>query len=92
MSLSFHFTLSAAANVTAEELVEFLKSVETDARKMGFRPTTVLDAGFDTPERREFARRLTTGQRRERGRRGALAACANFTPLTLSMALATSRI
>jgi len=32
---------------------------------MGFRPTTVLEADFDTPERREFARRLTTGHRLE---------------------------
>ena len=32
---------------------------------MGFRPTTVLEAEFDTPERREFARRLTTGHRLE---------------------------
>lgn len=61
MGLSYHFTFAAAANVTAETLVEFLKSVETDARKMGFRPTMVLNASFDTPERREFARRVVRG-------------------------------
>ncbi|MCU0784943.1 MAG: hypothetical protein MUF81_13050 [Verrucomicrobia bacterium] len=61
MGLSYHFTLSAAADVTAETLVEFLKSVETDARKMGFEPTMVLNAVFDTPERREFARRVVRG-------------------------------
>ena len=32
---------------------------------MGFRPTKVLEAKFDTPEGREFARRLTTGPRLE---------------------------
>lgn len=61
MGLSYHFTLSAAANVPADTLVEFLKSVEADTKKMGFAPTTVLDAAFDTPERQDFARRLTTG-------------------------------
>jgi hypothetical protein len=61
MGLSYHFTLSATANVTAEKLVEFLKSVETDARKMGFQPTMVLNAAFDTPERREFSRRVVPG-------------------------------
>lgn len=61
MGLSYHFTLSAAADVTAEKLVEFLKSVETDARKMGFQPTMVLSAAFDTPERREFSRRIVPG-------------------------------
>jgi len=28
---------------------------------MGFNPTLVLNAAFDTPERKEFARRLVTG-------------------------------
>jgi hypothetical protein len=44
-----------------EDLVAFLKSVEADAKKMGFQPTTVLNAVFDTPERREFARRVVRG-------------------------------
>jgi len=61
MGLSYHFTLSAPANVTAEELVEFLKSVEMDAREMGFQPTMVLNATFDTTERREFSRRVVPG-------------------------------
>ncbi len=61
MGFSYHFTLSAAANVSAEELVEFLKSVERDARKMGFDPTAVVNATFDTPERREFSRRVVRG-------------------------------
>lgn len=60
MSLSYHFTF-AAADVAAETLVEFLKSVEADARKMGFHPTMVLDATFDTTDRREFARRVVRG-------------------------------
>jgi hypothetical protein len=58
MSLSYHYTFSAPAKVTADELLEFLESVESDAKGMGFKPTMVLEAVFDTPERREFARRV----------------------------------
>jgi len=58
MSLSYYFTFSAPAKATADELLEFLKSVESEAQKMGFKPTLVLEAVFDTPERREFARRV----------------------------------
>ena len=65
MGLTYHFTFSAPATVTADELLKFLRKVEKDAKLMGFRPTTVLEAEFDTPERREFARRLTTGHRLE---------------------------
>ena len=61
MSLSYYFTFSAPATVSAEKLVRFAKSVEADAKKMGFEPTLVLDAKFDTPERREFARRVVRG-------------------------------
>lgn len=61
MGLSYHFTLSAPASVSAEDLLAFLKSVEADAKQMGFRPTMVLNAVFDTPERREFARRVVRG-------------------------------
>jgi hypothetical protein len=65
MGLTYHFTFSAPATVTADELLKFLRKVEKDAKKMGFKPTTVLEAAFDTPERREFARRLTSGHRLE---------------------------
>jgi len=58
MGLSYHFTLSAPASVGAKELVAFLKTVQADAQKLGFQPTLVLDVVFDTPERREFARRV----------------------------------
>ncbi len=61
MSLSYHFNFSAPTTVAADDLLRFLKSVETEAQQMGFQPTTVLDALFDSPERQEFARRLTTG-------------------------------
>ncbi len=61
MGLSYYFTLAAETNVTAGKLVEFLKLVEADAQAMGFHPTIVLDATFDTPERREFARRVVRG-------------------------------
>ena len=58
MSLSYHYTFSAPATVAADELLNFLRKVERDAKKMGFRPTMVREAVFDTPERREFARRV----------------------------------
>jgi hypothetical protein len=61
MSLSYIFTLTAPAEAKPEELVKFLKGVERQAKKLGFQPTIVLNAPFDTPERRDFARRLTTG-------------------------------
>ena len=61
MGLSYHFTFAAPASVSAEELVAFLESVEVDAKKMGFEPTMVLNAVFDSPERRNFARRLVRG-------------------------------
>jgi len=58
MSLSYHFTFSAPATALADELLEFLESVEIEAKEMGFKPTLVLEATFDTAERREFARRV----------------------------------
>ena len=61
MSLSYYFTFTAPATATAGELIAFLKGVEKEAQRMGFRPTLVLDATFETAERRRFARRLTTG-------------------------------
>jgi hypothetical protein len=32
MSLSYHFTFSAPATTTADELLEFLEAVESDAK------------------------------------------------------------
>ena len=58
MGLSYHFTLTAPAEAKSEELEQLLKGVERQAKKLGFKPTMVLNALFDTAERREFARRL----------------------------------
>jgi hypothetical protein len=58
MSLSYYFTFSAPGKIPAEKLVRFTKSVEVEAKKMGFDPTLILNAPFDTQERREFARRV----------------------------------
>ena len=58
MSLSYHFTFSAPTTETADGLLAFLESVEVEAKEMGFKPTLVLEAVFDTGERREFARRV----------------------------------
>ena len=61
MGLSYYYTLTAPATAGAEDLTTFLKGVEKQAQRMGFEPTLVLNATFDTPERRRFARQLTTG-------------------------------
>lgn len=61
MGLSYFFSFSAPAQTKAADLERFLKTVERKAKTMGFEPTMVLDAAFDTPERQEFARRLVTG-------------------------------
>jgi hypothetical protein len=65
MSLSFYFKFSAPASKSAEDLEGFFRALETEARQLGFEPTLVLNAHFDTDERRQFARRLTTGLRIE---------------------------
>lgn len=61
MSLSYYFSFGAEAKTSAAKLMTFLKGVEKEAKRMGFHPTLVLDATFDTPERRRFARQLTIG-------------------------------
>ncbi len=58
MGLSYHFSFQADTSQTAGELAEFLRTVEGDAKLMGFGPTVVIDGPFDSPERREFARRV----------------------------------
>jgi hypothetical protein len=63
--LPFHFTFGARPEVKAEELVIFIKRVQTQAKDLGFASTLVLNASFDTAERRDFARRLTFGLRIE---------------------------
>jgi hypothetical protein len=60
MGLTFRFTLTAPATTTAAELEKFLKSVESEAQAMGFKPTQLFRASFDTKERKEFARRIHT--------------------------------
>jgi hypothetical protein len=65
MALSFHFKFVAPAIIPAAQLETFLKVVEIEAKRLGFNPTLVLNAKFDTDDRRTFARRLTTGQRIE---------------------------
>ena len=61
MALSYYFSITAAANTPSATLEQFLKRAEVSARTMGFNPTLVLNATFDTAERRTFARRLTSG-------------------------------
>lgn len=58
MGLSFHYEFAAPADTTAEELERFLLDVEQLAQSIGFNPTQVLNAAFDTPERRGYSRRL----------------------------------
>ncbi len=61
MGLSYHFSFAASAKTKSGDLEKFVKSVEAEAKKMGFSPTLVLNASFDSQERKEFARRLVTG-------------------------------
>ena len=61
MGLTCHFEIGASAEHTPEQLEEFLKTVDQEALNLGFKPTSVLNVPFDTEERRQFARRLTTG-------------------------------
>ena len=61
MGLTYHFSFTAPASVPAEDLAAFLQDIEGDARLMGVQPTTVVNGPFDTPERREFARRVARG-------------------------------
>ena len=58
MGLSFYYEFGAPAEKSAAQLEEFLLDVERDAQRLGFKPTTVLNVPFDTPERRQFATRL----------------------------------
>jgi len=61
MGLSYYYKFSAPAAKSSEELGEFLKGVEEKAKSAGFGPTLLLNAQFDSAERRKFVRRLTTG-------------------------------
>ncbi len=61
MVLTYHFEFKAPATETAENLERFLREVEKEAQAMGFGPTMVLNVAFDSTERKQFARRLTTG-------------------------------
>jgi hypothetical protein len=61
MGLTYYFKFGAPAEKSPGELEVFLKSVEREAQRLGFNPTMVLNAEFQTQEQREFARRLTTG-------------------------------
>jgi hypothetical protein len=61
MGLTYHFSFKAPAAATARELESFLRGLETVAKRMGFAPTMVMNADFDTSERKQFSRRITTG-------------------------------
>ena len=61
MSLSFYYEFGAPAGMSAARLEEFLRDVEREAQRLGFKPTTVLNVPFDTPERRQFATRIGGG-------------------------------
>jgi hypothetical protein len=61
MGLSHEVRFKAPGKTSAAKFEAFLKTVEAEARTMGFNPTHVLNGPFDTPERKEFARRLTHG-------------------------------
>ena len=59
MGLTYYYRFEAAAETPAPRLEAFLCLVEAKAR--AFPQTMVLNATFDSPERRAFARRLVSG-------------------------------
>ena len=61
MGLTYHYSFRASLQASAADLAAFLQDIEGDARLMGFHPTTVVNGPFDTPDRREFARRVARG-------------------------------
>lgn len=61
MGLTYHYKFHAPAKASPSALETFLRTVEADAKRLGFGPTTVLNVEFDSPQRQDFARRLTTG-------------------------------
>ena len=61
MGLTYYFAFQAPKAKRPEDLAVFLRSVEADAKKIGFEPTLVLNLVFDTTERKQFSRQLTTG-------------------------------
>lgn len=82
MGLTYHFSFAAPATTRPEELEAFLQNIEGDTHLMGFHPTAVVNGPFDTPERREFARRVARGlvveDDRLRGVEFAKETCWNF--------------
>lgn len=62
MGLSYHYSLRAPASTTAVELAVFLGTVEGDAKLLGFDPTIVVNGPFDSPDRRNFARKVARGR------------------------------
>jgi hypothetical protein len=59
MGLSYYYEFTAPAATPAAELETFLLEVQQFAKSLGFDPTSVLNVPFDTPERREFSKRLS---------------------------------
>lgn len=62
MGLSYHYSFRAPTNIVADDLMAFLRDVEAEARDIGFSPTVVINGPFDTPVRRDFARRVARGR------------------------------
>ena len=61
MGLSYHVKFRTSAKTKATALQAFLRTVEQEAKRLGFEPTMVLNAKFDTAKQREFSKRLTYG-------------------------------
>lgn len=61
MALSYYYTFSAPKSVSSSELETFLKSVEQQAKALGFEPTFVLNGPFASEPQKQFVRRITGG-------------------------------
>ena len=58
MSQILRYQFRAPAETPAAELESFLRRVESEAQRLGFGPTAVINVQFDTAERAMVARRL----------------------------------
>lgn len=61
MGLSYYYNFGTPKSVPASELDSFLRTVEPEAKKMGFHPTFIVNGSFATDEQKKFVRRITSG-------------------------------
>jgi len=61
MGLSYHYATLAPGAQSASQLATFLTGIESIAQTLGFSPTIVVNAVFETVEQLTFAKRVARG-------------------------------